>query len=169
MSSKIPDLMRVGEKMERESFKIYVDQLEGVESAIKSSISAQELDLEDRELKIAAPIEVSGCSYIAGSELVIQIDIATKIAIPCRICNEWVTLPLEIEDCYLTTSLEEIKGGFFILTNSLERLFYLKFRPIQSVKGPVPGATSYRAISRERVPKGMRGGDGSGFPKKRGI
>lgn len=103
-----------------DALKIYIEQLrEGRERKFEESLDPAFLDIREKELSFNKPVGVEGTAYLAEDELVIRWDIEAEARIPCRICNEWVAVPIRIDNFYHSEPLSEIKTGIY---NSKELL-----------------------------------------------
>lgn len=97
--------------------KIFVDQLKlGKVESIDQVLAASFLDVNDRDLSYGPEVHVHGEAYIAEDELVLHLDISAKAQIPCSICNEPVSVPVEIKRLYHVEPLENIRHGIFDIT-----------------------------------------------------
>ncbi|MDP1880202.1 MAG: hypothetical protein Q8K60_04610 [Parachlamydiaceae bacterium] len=109
------------------TFKIYVEQLrEGREEKFSEQINPDFIDIHDNGLEFKSPIFLSGNAYLAENELIIHWNISTEALLPCSICNEWVTVPINIENFYHCESLNEIKTGIFDFKNLLRETILIE-------------------------------------------
>lgn len=97
-------------------FNLYVDQLQRKsEEEIRQVFLPDFIDLDEDEVLFLKPVEVSGVAYLADDELILQLTISTEGTLPCKICNEPVNVPIEIQERYFAIPLAEIKTGIFDL------------------------------------------------------
>lgn len=95
-------------------FKIYIEQLrDGHIEAISESFSPDFLEVQEKDLRFPNPIEVKGEAYLAEDNLVLHLTIATTAIIPCSICNEPVSVKIDIDGLYYAIPVEEIRAGIF--------------------------------------------------------
>ncbi len=95
-------------------FNIYADRLRGgkVEN-LDRSFTPDFLKIEENEVQFPEPVNVTGQAYIANDDLVLHLDIATAVMIPCSICNEPIRVPLATKGLYQLIPLDEIRGGVY--------------------------------------------------------
>ncbi len=89
-------------------FKIYIDRVKNKEEKISLKCSSKDLEiLNEKDLKIQKPIEISGKAYLANDKLILNLSIKYFISIPCSICNEFTEKMIKIKNFYHMTGLEE--------------------------------------------------------------
>lgn len=95
-------------------FNIYVDRLRGgdVEN-LQRPFSPDFLEINENEIHFPEEVKVEGQAYVANDELVLHLDIATAVMMPCSICSESVRLPIVSKGLYHLVPLKEIKGGVY--------------------------------------------------------
>jgi hypothetical protein len=107
--------------------KIYVDSLKMQEQIIfNEQISPEFLGISENELKIEAPVQFSGQAYLSDDFLILHFAVSTYFQMPCKICNENVTLPLVDKNYNNTISLAEIKHGIYDFSEDLRQALLLK-------------------------------------------
>lgn len=122
-----------------DEFKIYVDQLrDGDVEHISEAFSPAFLDISEKEVQFLQPVEVSGEAYLADDQLVLHLDIRTEVIVPCAICNEPVSLPLEIRNFYHMASSEEIKTGIYVYKEILREAILLETPSFAECEGKCP-------------------------------
>jgi uncharacterized metal-binding protein YceD (DUF177 family) len=100
--------------MDKEAFKIYVDQLrDGHIETIHEILSPDFMEVKEEDLLFQDEINVDGEAYLAEDEVVLHLEIFTKATIPCSICNERVKIDVSIPDFYHAEPLQNIKTGIF--------------------------------------------------------
>lgn len=88
---------------------IYVDRLkEGKKEFFTEEITTE--FLEDKNL-FEKSLSLSGETYVSGDHLILRLKAKTVAKIPCSICNELVTVPIEIDVSH-AEPLEEIRSIF---------------------------------------------------------
>ncbi len=114
-------------KPPNDRFKIYVDQLKaGHVEKIKEEFSPEFLDVDEPGLHFVKAVCVQGEAYVAEGELVLHLDIQAEAEIPCRVCNEPVAAPVEIEGLYMAIPLSEVPSGVFSLVEPLREAILLE-------------------------------------------
>jgi hypothetical protein len=109
------------------SLKISVDSLQIQEKIfIKEDLSPEFLGVSEKDLQMDQPIHVEGQAYLSSDYLVINFSAKTYFQIPCKICNETVSLPLVEENYYDTVSLDDIKNGIYDFSEDLRQALLLK-------------------------------------------
>ncbi len=137
-----------------QQIKIYIDRLKNDQTfKIEETLSPDFLDVHDAELTFKEPILVKGESYLADDHLVIHLSIETTATLPCSICNEPVTLPIEIKNLYLTQPLTEIEGSIFDLAGEVRETILLQTPLfIECSKGNCPERDSIKRFFKEESP-----------------
>jgi uncharacterized metal-binding protein YceD (DUF177 family) len=94
--------------------QIYISDLaNGQKRKIKESLDPSFFELQENELQFKSIVEVKGETYLSESDLVVHLRAQTQALMPCAICNEDVTFPLEVHDFYHVENLDQIKDGIF--------------------------------------------------------
>lgn len=97
-----------------DTFRIYIDRLkDDQEQVIEETCSPGFLEITDKELQFDAPVHIDGSAYLAESELVLRLNVSTEAKMPCSICNDWIEIPIQIEDFIHVVPLDEIKTGVY--------------------------------------------------------
>ena len=110
-----------------DEFKIYVDQLRnGHETIIDEQLEPDFLDIQDQDLMFNKPVKLKGKAYVAEKELILHWDVKTEALVPCKICNDLVSIDIQIEDLYFTKPLSEIKTGIFNFKDLLRETILLE-------------------------------------------
>jgi len=111
-----------------EEFKIFVDRLRnGHKEKIEEKFSPQALEMkEEKELFFPSTVDVSGETYLAEDHLVLHIHISTQVTVPCTICNEKFTIPIEIPNVYISTPLSEIRDSTFDYSSEVREAVLLQ-------------------------------------------
>jgi len=102
----------------QEMFKIWVDHLKGGPSGAKvqkisRSFDPAFLEIDEKELKFFAPVQVDGEAYLADQHLVIRLKARTTATLPCVICNEMTDLELKVENFYQAVGIDEIENAVY--------------------------------------------------------
>ena len=98
----------------QEMFKIWVDRLKGGQvQKISRSFEPSFLEIDEKELKFRAPIQVDGEAYLADQHLVIRLKARTTATLPCVICNKMMDMELKVENFYHAVGIEEIANAVF--------------------------------------------------------
>lgn len=117
-------------------FIIYVDRLkDGQTLKIEENSSPAFLDIHEEELSFPSPVAIRGKAYLAEDHLVLQLDIRTEFVMPCSICNEKVTVPVEIKNFYHVEPLAEIPSHIFDYTELLREDILLQVPPFIECRG----------------------------------
>ena len=109
-------------------FEIYVERLkQGKTELLEGEVSPETFAVRQEEgLKWESPISFQGQAYLAEAELVIRLDAAARVLLPCSICNSPVSLPVSVKNFYEVVPLEEIKSGIYHFKQSLIDALYLE-------------------------------------------
>lgn len=110
-----------------ERFKIYVEQLrDGQVEKIAEVLEPSFLEVHESELSFVDPIDLQGEAYLADDELILHLNVSTFALMPCKICNDMVKAPIEIDNSYHAIPLGEVKGGIFNLAPLLREQILLE-------------------------------------------
>ncbi|MEL7431386.1 MAG: hypothetical protein AAGI90_02500 [Chlamydiota bacterium] len=142
-------------------FTIYVDRLKnGHTDRFSSSVSADFLDCNDRDLQFTSPVDCSGEAYIASDHLVVHISAATVIGIPCSICNKTVLVPIAMKNFYMTKPLQECSSTYNF-QNALREELLLEVPPFSECAG---GCKNRKFVEKFMKKEDPPGGDTPHFP-----
>lgn len=109
-----------------EAFKIYVDQLRGGQvEQIAETVNPKFLDIKEEDIRFD-DISLQGEAYLAENDLIIRLNILTKVYIPCAICNAPVQVPMDLKNLYLTVEPDEFKSGVFYFAELLRESILLE-------------------------------------------
>jgi DUF177 domain-containing protein len=98
----------------QEMFKIWVDRLrDGQVERIARSFEPSFLEIDEKELKFLAPVQVNGEAYLADQHLVIRLKARTTATLPCVICNEMTDTELKVDNFYQAVGIEEIHDAVY--------------------------------------------------------
>lgn len=140
-------------------FKIYVEQLrDGHTEVINEVFPPDFLEVQDEYLKYSNAVSVTGEAYLADNDLVLHLNIETKAQLPCIICNESVTVPIEIDSFYHTEPVSSVKGSVFNYKKVLREVIILESPPRAECKGNCPHRKELnkyfaREIGKEKNPE----------------
>ncbi|NBO24509.1 MAG: hypothetical protein EBU93_04680 [Chlamydiae bacterium] len=97
-----------------EELVIYIDRLEsGKIEEVDCSISPQFMDVQEEGLSFEELIHVKGNFYSTPDHLIGQLSIETSFNMPCTICDERFSIPVIIENHYITEPLENIPSRLY--------------------------------------------------------
>lgn len=120
-------------------FKIYVEQLrDGHTEKIDEEFAPAFLEVNDETLKFTDKVFVQGQAYLAENDLILNLNIQTKAQLPCSICNEYVSVPIEIRHFYHTEPVAAIKGSVFNYKEVLREVIVLEAPPFAECEGRCP-------------------------------
>lgn len=113
-----------------EGFKIYVDQLKaGHVEKINEIFEPDFLDVKEKDLTFADPVEVKGEAYTAEGNLILHLNVSTKAEIPCSMCNEPVKVSIMLENLYYSEPTSDIKGAIFSMSAVIREAILLETPP----------------------------------------
>jgi hypothetical protein len=108
-------------------FNLYVGRFhEGKIEEIEWEVPPNFLDVTDGNNFFQDPVFISGKVYVAGSHLIVQVDIKTTYGAFCKICNEKIFLPLELNGIYLTEDLDSIPSKIYNIQESIREAILLE-------------------------------------------
>ena len=76
--------------------RIDFEKLEQSDGRIAESYAIGELTFDEHELKLVAPVTVSGRVHRKGEEVELRGHLQTRVAIPCGRCLKSVEFPIEV-------------------------------------------------------------------------
>ncbi|MBS0620072.1 MAG: hypothetical protein JSS61_01255 [Verrucomicrobia bacterium] len=119
-----------------DSLKVYIDRLKNEELfAIEETLPPEFMELQEAGLQFKKPIQVKGDAYLANDHLVIQLHLHTEVFLPCSICNEFVSYPIEIHNLSITQPLEDIKKSVYDLSGEIRESILLQVPPFVECGG----------------------------------
>lgn len=119
-----------------DEFKVYVEQLrDGHDKHIDERLSPDFLEINEPDLIFKEPIELKGKAYLAEQELILNWDIRTVALVPCSICNDPVSIEIEISNFYYSEPLEEIKTGIYNFKELLRETILLEVTSFAECNG----------------------------------
>ncbi|MBX9923403.1 MAG: DUF177 domain-containing protein [Rhabdochlamydiaceae bacterium] len=99
---------------------VYVDRLkEGKKELFSGEISTD--FLEDKNL-FENTLSLAGEAYVSGDHLILRLRAKTTAKLPCSICNESVSVPVEIDISHVEP-LEDIRSTFHFAALLREDIF----------------------------------------------
>jgi len=109
---------------------IYTEQLrDGHKEAVNLSLDPSFLDIHEKEISCDTPIHVEGEVYATEDHLVFHLACSTSIKLPCAICNQTVSLPLNVSKIYHTILLAESPSAIFDYSSLVREEIVLKIPP----------------------------------------
>ncbi len=118
------------------NFVIYIDRLrDGQTLKIDEVCPTDFLEIHEDELSFLEPVTIQGKAYLADDHLVLQLDIRAQFVMPCSICNEKATLPIEIKNFYYVVPVEEIPTHMFDYSELLREEILLQVPTFAECQG----------------------------------
>lgn len=117
--------------------KILIDRLRsGQPENIDQKLEGAFLGPDEEELKFSFPVSVKGEAYLTDDHLIIHLKVATKILMPCSICNKMINSDLEVDHFYQAVPVEEIPSAIFDYKELLREALLLELpRTVECNKG----------------------------------
>ena len=113
-----------------DQLNIYIDRLKDDEvEQIDEKIDATTFDIQEKELQLEGQVKIEGSAYLTKEHLVLDLKIHSKITLPCTVCNQTFSLPIQIETFILTVAVEEIQGAIYNLRDEIRNAIFLKIPP----------------------------------------
>lgn len=95
-------------------FKIFVHHLaEGQQQKIDEDLPPAFLEMDEPGLTFKKPVAVRGWAEVSDRMLILQLSVQTEVLMPCAICNEDVSIKIDIPGFYHTEKLSSIRTGYF--------------------------------------------------------
>ena len=145
--------------MIEESYRIYFERLEeGQKEEISFDIPSNFLADDKGELKFAAPLSVEGDVYLSGEYLVFNLDLHTRLVLPCTVCNGDAIIEIVLSDIHHMEELTDHRSGIFEMQPLLRELILLEVPAFAECEnGHCPHRKEMEALLRERESKKDRG------------
>lgn len=106
-----------------DGFKIYVERLRsGEQEIINERFEPDFLEAEEVE----EPITVRGKAYLAGHELIINLDIELSAVMMCTVCNKYFNKQMCINGFYHVEPLQNITSSVFDFSDILREAIVLE-------------------------------------------
>jgi uncharacterized metal-binding protein YceD (DUF177 family) len=134
------------------AFKILIDRLKGgLTQKIEETVSPAFLGPDEPELSFTQEVIVKGETYLAEDHLVVRLDAATQVSMPCSVCNEMVAIDLKVDHFYHAEPIEEIRGAVFDISDALREALLIELpRTIECNGGKCPERANLKPYMRER-------------------
>lgn len=122
------------------AFKILIDRLKGGHThKIEEGLDPAFLGPDEPELHFKTKVIVKGEAYLTDSHLIIHLAAATKVRMPCAICNEMIETELKVDHFYHTEPIEEIPSAIFDYSEALREALLIELpRTVECNKGKCP-------------------------------
>ncbi|MDR3624674.1 MAG: hypothetical protein P4L16_06000 [Chlamydiales bacterium] len=142
-----------------ESLKIYIDRLkDGLTERINEAVHPSLICPDTSELKFEGPIQVSGEVYLADERLVCCLDVHAKVLLPCTVCNEEVSVNINLVKSYQVLEISSIKGAIFNLAELVREMILLEVPAFIECKGQCPAREEInKYLKKEESPKTGKG------------
>ena len=122
-----------------ELFQINIDRLNSGEvEKIKVNADPSFLKVDDGAYQFPNTINISGQSYVANDILILNFDIKLTYFSFCKICNEKIESPLELENLYITEEITNIKTKKYNFIESLRSAILLELPMFNECNGNCP-------------------------------
>lgn len=97
-----------------EQFKVYVDRLKDDKpESWDLEVSPDFLSFSEKEMSFDSPVYVHGMAQVTDDELLVQLQLATKVTMPCSICNQKFEYQFQAEPVVHCVPVKEVKGAVF--------------------------------------------------------
>ncbi|MCB1118103.1 MAG: hypothetical protein KDK50_05950 [Chlamydiia bacterium] len=118
---------------------IYTDRLKsGKTQEIDQELPPSFMEVEEAELKFESPIAVKGRAYLSGDHLVVDLEVHTKVKIPCAICNKMTAVPISSGKTTYTVPPEEIKSAAYKPDSLVREALLLEVPMLAECQGKCP-------------------------------
>jgi len=140
-----------------EPFKILIDRLKGGHTLkIEELLDPSFLGPNEPELCFHTKVPIKGEAYLTDDHLVLHLKTATKVSMPCAVCNKMIDVELKADNFYHTEPLEEIRGAVFDFTEALREALLIELpKTVECNRGKCPERTIIAPFlrSQERTEK----------------
>lgn len=145
-----------------EGLRIYVDRLrtQGVEQ-IHETVPPGFMDVQEKELRFADLVMISGEAYLAQDELVLKLLAKTRARMPCAICNQEVPVDIQAQIMHMEPALG-LKRGVYDMSPLVREALLLEVPLVAECnEGHCPGRKEIEQYLRTK--KKVDQGTGEGY------
>lgn len=109
------------------AFKILIDRLKGGHTQkIEERLPPTFLGPDEPELKFKNEVVIKGETYLSEAHLIIHLKAATKVLMPCAVCNQMTEIHLNADSIYHAEPIEEIRGAIFDYSDTLREALLIE-------------------------------------------
>jgi len=122
-----------------ERFNIFVEPLRlGKTIALDETFPPDFLEISERDLSFNKQVNINGEVYFAGEELILHLNLQAHCIIPCSICNEPVSVTIEVKEFYYAEPLKDIPSGIFNYKEVVREAILLETPAFVECRGHCP-------------------------------
>jgi uncharacterized metal-binding protein YceD (DUF177 family) len=91
----------------------FIDRLQEQEAEeVVCQLPPTSMEVDEPTLAFREPVNIQGEAYLADNYVVFHGSATTQASIPCTVCNEWVAIPVKLEEFYHAEPVEQaVKGA----------------------------------------------------------
>lgn len=140
------------------TFNILIDRLKGGQTLkIEEKADPAFLGPDEPELLFKTPVTVKGEAYLTDDHLILHVTAATKVEMPCAVCNAMISVDLKVTDYYHTEPVEEIRSAVYDFSEVLREALLIELpRTVECSGGKCP--------DRAKIEPFLRPQDRTNFP-----
>ncbi len=140
-----------------DNFIIYIYRLkDGQIFNLHEECPSQFLDVQEDELAFLSPVKIDGKAYLTKDHLVLQLHIAVQFVMPCSICNEKISIPMEVKSFYHVEPLENMKSPLFNYREILREAILLQLPAFAECQnGQCPEREALTPFLKKEAKKGV--------------
>lgn len=132
-------LDKIARNMDDRQFNIYLEQLHnGNKTSIDITSAPHFLGINEEELHFDELVVIKGEAYLAGEALIISCHLSTVGKMPCAICNEPVSVEIEVPQFYFAEELSNIRGGIYNFKEAIREAILLEVPLFIECNGKCP-------------------------------
>ena len=122
-----PPFLKLRSCVDMSAFKILIDHLKGGQTQkIDLREDPKFLGPDEPDLKFHKAVIARGETYLTGEHLIIHLQTATAIKMPCAVCNVMVEIELRVDHFYHAQPIEEIRSGVFDFSDPLREALLIE-------------------------------------------
>lgn len=120
-------------------FKVSLSRLQKEERiALSEHVEEDFLEVHERDLDYADPLDLTGSIELAGSAVLIKFSLCTTAKTPCIICGKPVKIEVNLNDVCHAEPLENIREEIFDFSAIIRDLVLTETRAYAECQGGCP-------------------------------
>lgn len=122
-----------------EVFKIFIDRLKGGQTVeMSGEVAPDFMAVKDGGLVFDETVSFHGKAYLADDHLVCTLDASTTYKTRCKICNELLPIPLDLQGIYITEEIQNISSKIYDVKEALREAILVEIPMYHECGGNCP-------------------------------
>ena len=111
----------------KDDFIIYIDRLkDGQVEKIDLELSPVFMEIHEKDLAFNDTVQIEGSFYTTPDHLIGNLQVNTNLMMPCSICDETFSIPICVDNYYITEPLENIPSGLYYPQDGIREAILLE-------------------------------------------